>query len=256
MNRLILSGAVALMCIVQASWAQTIAEMQMNEAGYFPPPTLSVSGRGEVSASPDRALVRVGAVVQAPEAAAAQNQVNQIVQRAVEALKGQGIAEEALTTAGLMLTPVYAQRGENQPPDEGRVVAYRASNSIRVRVDDLKRVGTVIDAAVAAGANHVEGISFELKDDREPRRRALQDAAREAQTKAETLAEAMNVKLERVAEILEGGVELFPPRLEMGRMALAAGQAPTPVQPGQVQVQATVTVRYRIVPVEARGLRR
>lgn len=222
-------------------------------------PTLTVSGTGEASAKPDRAVVRLGAVAQAESASAAQDQVNEIIQAAVAAIRGIGIREEAIATAGIALHPVYADHhprpvdGGRDGPREPRIVAYRASNSLRVTVDDLARVGDVIDEGVKAGANQIEELSFQLKDDTAARRQALTGASNQARAKAEAIAQAMGLKLDGVLEVTEGGVHVLRPRMELARVGVAAAAmdvASTPVQPGQVDVQATVTVTYRVSPAD------
>ena len=219
------------------------------------PPTLTVTGDGESSTRPDRALVQLGATAQAETASAAQQRVNELMTAAVEAIRGAGIREEMITTAGISLYPVYTdqvprplQGGQNPP--EPRIVAYRASNSVRVVLDDLGKIGDVIDAGVNAGANQIENVSFQLKDDAAAQRAALGSAAKEARAKADAIAQAMGLRIEGVLDVSEGGVNVIRPRLEFARGAVAMDAAATPVQPGQVDVQASVTVTYRVSPAD------
>ena len=223
------------------------------------PPMLTVTGDGESSARPDRAVVRFGAAAQAETASAAQEQVNQVVQAAVEAIRAAGIREEMISTAGISLYPVYSDQvprpmpaGQHpQRPTEPRIVAYRASNSVRVVVDDLAKVGDVIDEGVKAGANQIEGLSFELKDDTAARREALTGASKQARAKADAIAHAMALRIDGVFQVTEGGVQIMQPRMELARAGVAAMDAAgTPVQPGQVDVRASVTVTYRVSPAD------
>ena len=219
---------------------------------------LTVTGDGESSSRPDRAVVRLGATAQAETASAAQEQVNQVVQAAVEAIRAAGIREEMISTAGISLYPVYSDQaprplpgGGQQRPPEPRIVAYRASNSVRVIVDDLTKVGDVIDEAVKAGANQIEGLSFELKDDTAARREALTGASKQARAKADAIAQAMGLRIDGVFQVTEGGVQVMQPRMELARAGVAAMDAAgTPVQPGQVDVHASVTVTYRVSPAD------
>jgi uncharacterized protein len=210
-------------------------------------PILSVGGRGQVSVRPDRATVVLGAVAQAEQASEAQRQVNAIMQRAFQQIRGIEIPEESITTVGLTLEPVYSHpspRGEIREP---RIVGFRARNSIRIRVDDLSLIGRVLDLGIEAGANELQGVHFELRDDRRARQEALRSAVQEARLKAETISEAMGVRLEQVVEIAEAEVGFRPPEPHFEaaqmRMAMDAG---TPVQPGQLEIEARIVVRYRI----------
>lgn len=218
-------------------------------------PTLSVTGRAEVPAVPDVAVVHLGAVAQAQDAATAQAQVNQVVQKVLEAVKQAGVPGEKIQTSGLSLSPVYSDPRPPRVPDarpaEPRIVGYRASNTLTVRVEDLTKVGNVIDAATGAGANEVQGISFTLPDDTKPRAEALAKAAREAAAKAKVLADAMNVELVAVRHVQEAGVQAGPPQPFFRGGAEMARVAATPIQPGQVRVEASVVITYRITAPRA-----
>lgn len=246
----LLLAAFSLACTGLHASAQEAA-VRHDAAHIERPPTLTVGGQGEVAAPPDRATVRLGAEAQAADAAAAQSTVNATMQKALAEIQRVGIPERAIQTTGLNLSPVYAPREPGQEAELPRVIAYRASNSIQVQVDDLARVGKVIDAGVAAGANRLQGVSFELQNDLPQRTRALTLAAQEAKTKAQTIAAALQVELGQVREITEGGVSVIPRQenFAASRM-MAMDAAPTPVQPGEVRVQASVTVRYEIAPAK------
>lgn len=237
--------ALALLALALPAFAQP----QPDDERRPDPPTLTVTGQAEVSARPDQATVRLGAVAQAEQAGAAQQQVNRIMEAAIEKIKALGIADAAISTAGLSLQPVYNQpppRPANDQPFEPQIVAYRASNTVQVRIDDLSKVGPIIDAGVGAGANQLEGLTFELKDDTEAKSRALRQAVASARAKATAIAEAMDIRLGPVHNVTEVS-NTFMPRMEYGvAMARMAADVSTPVQPGQVQINATITVQYRI----------
>jgi uncharacterized protein len=210
-------------------------------------PFLRVAGEAEVSAEPDRAVVTLGVTAQAPEARAAQEQVNQSMQRVVAAVVAADVPAGQIQTVGLALHPVYSHptpgpRGEHREP---RIVGFRASNTVRVQVEDPGLLGRVIDAGLGAGANQLQGISFVLADDTLQRAEALSRAVQSGRAKAEALASAAGVELlglQRVEEVETGSFE------PMHRMADFAMEADTPVQPGQVRVRARVLLSYRIAP--------
>jgi uncharacterized protein YggE len=209
--------------------------------------TITVTGNGQTSTEPDRAVIRLGATEQLAEAAAAQIKVNETMQKALAAIEKVGIPRRSIRTTGLTLTPIYASQ-KSSPPIEPRIVAYRAGNTIEVTVEQLDLVGKIIDAGLTAGANQLQGISFGLKNDLPQRTRALTMAAEEAEAKAQTIARALRVRLSDVLEITESGVHLVPQREYFaGARAMAADAMRTPVESGEVQVQATVTVRYEIL---------
>ena len=206
-------------------------------------PSIVVVGRGEVYSKPDRATVNLGATFQAKDAAAAQAKVNSVVSQAIDKIKALGIPESAIQTSGLSIYPVHA--APRSPDDqEPRIAGYQASNTVLVRVDDLAKIGAVIDAGVGAGVNQMQGVSFSIKDDLPQRQDALKKAAVQALTKAQAIAEAMGVSLGGVMEVMEGDVGGGPrPMMEMARMSDSGG---APIQPGELQVESSLTVRFRI----------
>jgi hypothetical protein len=208
-------------------------------------PSIAVSGSAEVAAAPDRAVVSLGAVVESSQARDAQKQLAQIMQRVVKDIKAQGIPDEKIGTAGMSLNPVYSHPAPRagQDPEAPRIVGYRASNTVRIQVDDLERVGAVIDAGIAAGANQLYGLSFDLRDDLKPRQQALQLAVQEARSKAEAIAASLGQALGEVIDVREDGA---PGAAPMERRMAAPAAAGTLIQPGQVQVSAGVQVRYRL----------
>ncbi|HEX4965306.1 MAG TPA: SIMPL domain-containing protein [Thermoanaerobaculia bacterium] len=211
---------------------------------------LTVSGSGQARVAPDLATVRLGVVAQAPTARAAQDQVSRTAGAVLDAIRKVGIAAEDLQTSGLSLSPLYSQSnrpgGESQAP---RITGYQANNTVTVRVTDLAKAGPVIDAGLGAGANTLDGVDFGLRNDEAARAQALADAARAARAKAETLAKALGVRLGEILEVTEGGVSVSPPpypRFGAVRAMAESAMAPTPVSAGQVGVEASVTIRYRI----------
>jgi len=209
------------------------------------PSTLTVSGLGEVRVAPDEATVQLGVTRQRETAQEAQEQVNQVAQEILNAVIQLGVDPEQIQTSELRLSPVYTSRRPNSR-NEPRVVAYRASNIVSVRLEDLPLVGPVIDAAMKAGANQLQGVQFALRNDLSAREQALKEAVKEASQKAKAISEALDVKIIEVIEVNEGSVSVRvpPQRFETAQLLLEA--APAPVSPGQLTVSASVTIRYRI----------
>ena len=205
-----------------------------------PFPSLTVRGQGEVSVAPDQALVRVGVEAGADDAVTAQNKINTAMHQAIDRIHKVGIPSAAIQTSGVSLQPVYAGAGNGSQT----ITGYRASNVIRVRVDDLSLLGKAIDAAVAAGANRIEGVTFQLKHDLPERTRALQMAVEEARAKAKAMAAGLGVRLGPVAMVSEEGAVVVPPRPFLAAETMVARS--TPVQAGEIRVQASVTVSYQL----------
>src|SRR5262245_18289883 len=210
------------------------------------PPVIVVSGTAQVFVAPDQATVRLGIVRQSANAQAAQEQANAVAQEILNAIGKAGVPPSQIQTMRLVLSPVYAPRSP-ESRDAPRIVAYNASNTVSVTLENLSLVGPVIDAGLKAGANQLEGVQFGLRNALPSRQQALKQAVTEARGKREAMAEALRVNLAEVLEISEGGS--ISPKFEAplsGRVFAAAQDVATPVSPGQIEVSATVTIRYRI----------
>jgi len=204
-------------------------------------PQITAQGTAEARATPDRAVVRFGVQFDAPEAQAAQGRVSEAMQRVIQALRRLGIPENRVGTERLDLSPVYEPTGSPGRPGPPRLTGYHAANVVRVDLDDLTRLGPVIDAAVGAGANEVEGIQFAVANEAPFRAQALRQASEQARTKAQAIAEALGVHLGTLLGASEANVEVTPPRPVFFERAAA-----TPIEPGEMTVRASVTVRYGI----------
>ena len=118
-----------------------------------------------------------------------------------------------------------------------------ARNAVEVRVDDLPKLGEVLDVAVGAGATSVSGIRFDLKDRASAEQAALQRAVADARAQADTAAQAAGMKVERVVRIeVQREASMPPPRPMMAMRAEMAVSAEPPIAPGELEIKATVTL--------------
>jgi len=210
-------------------------------------PTLSVTGRGEVFAEPDQAVIEVGVQAEEPTAGQAQASVNTSVQRVLTALAGLKIDPKQIQTSQLTLHAVYADARNRMETSGPRIIAYRASYTLSVRTQDLTRISAIIDTALDSGANQLGGVRFELKDEQTARQEALRRAVADAVDKAKVVSEAAAVQLLRILTIVEGGASVRPALMaRSAAMAAEASGAPTPVMPGQVTITGQVNIRYEV----------
>lgn len=203
---------------------------------------LSVSAEGMVESAPDMATISLGVVNEGQTAAAAMAENARRMNALTQALRRAGVAERDIQTSNLSVNPQYAYVENEQP----RMTGYQANNTVTARVRNLANVGRTIDAAVAAGGNTVNGISFSHADPDAQLDAARRDAAREARERADLYAQAFGMRVHRVISISEGGGYVPPmPMPMMARMA-AAEVAPTPVAPGEIRTSVSVNVTYEL----------
>jgi uncharacterized protein YggE len=208
--------------------------------------TISVSGQGEVSVSPDLAILAVAVETTAANAAAAAGENASRSAKVASALKGLVGKEDKVTTTRYSLEPRYepVKRGE---PGEPRITGYVARNEVQVETHKIDAAGALIDAAVKAGANRVSSLQFTLANRNEQLRAALEKAGGEAHAQAESVASALGVKLKWVLSATTVPPPIIQPRrFEALGMAAAEAPAPTPIEPGTVTVSATLQVTYEI----------
>lgn len=205
-------------------------------------PTLRVSGDAQITAKPDRAQIDVGVVTRAATSAEAADR-NAAQAEAVIAAVRKAAPRAELRTAGYSLSPTY----QNRPGTDPAITGYVANNMVQVTVDDLARIGPVIDAAQQAGANRIQGIAFTLRDQDAVRAEALRQAAARARAEADVLAAALGLRVVRVLSADESSPRLMPVRAyAAARMAEAAA---TPVESGTLDIGATVSLVVEVAPV-------
>ncbi len=209
-----------------------------------PPATITISAEARRTAAPDLAVLGAGVVTQAPDAAAAMAENSRRMTAVVAALRRAGIEPRDLRTSQLAVQPQY-RYGEGRAP---AITGYQATNQVTVRLRDLARLGPVVDALVKEGANRIDGPNFIVEKPEPLLDAARADAVRAARARAELLAAAAGVRIVRVLTIQEAGGAPEPrPMMRAMASAEAADMAP-PVEAGESELRAGVTVTYEIAP--------
>ncbi|HWJ74460.1 MAG TPA: SIMPL domain-containing protein [Kaistia sp.] len=210
------------------------------------PPVLTVSGEGSASAAPDIAVVSLGVVSEADTAQAALAANAKDMNAVVDTITGTGIEKKDVATSGLFVEPVYSDPAKD-PSGQSTITGYRVSNQLSVRIRDIAKSGPLLDKVISAGANRVNGISFEIAKSEGLRDAAIKAAIAEARRRAEIMAEAAGVKLGPIQSISanEGG---GPPVFRAMAMKDAMPPSPSPVMGGTQEISANATIVYAISP--------
>jgi uncharacterized protein YggE len=204
------------------------------------PVGLSVTGTGEVKAMPDIAYVSIGVQTRENTAAEAARTNAEKITAVIAAIKKAGVGQKDIETQRYSVQPAYDYR--QNPPT---LLGYDVTNTVRVTVHNLDKIGTIIDAATAAGANNVQGVTFDIENEQALRNEALTKAIQDASSKADAMAAALKVRKGSVLSASESTQPLIRPMLEMGAVRGAA--APTPISPQQITVTSTVQITYGIL---------
>jgi uncharacterized protein len=210
------------------------------------PPLIRVTGDARVTAKPDRVQIDLGVTNRATSSQQAAAENARQADAVLAAVRSAGGAGAQLKTVNYSITPHYQY---HQNGGEPTLDGYTATNIVQVTLDDLTKVGTVIDSATRAGSNQVQGIRFTLRDQDAVRASALREAATRARAEADVLAAALGLKVVRVLSVEESGPGVTPQPLYAGvaRQTAAMGP-PTPVEAGTLDVTANVTLTVEVAP--------
>jgi uncharacterized protein YggE len=173
---------------------------------------ITVSGYGTVDTTPDEAVLRLSVVTQAGDVKDASDENAKKMDACMAALHELGIAEDDAVTSGYRVRPRY-----NWRDDEESLIGFQVRNSLTVTARDIEKVGDVIDAALASGANEIDDVIFTVSDERQAdlRDEAIADAARRASADASSVAKAMGVTIKGPIEISTTGSQFSPYRMYM-----------------------------------------
>jgi len=203
---------------------------------------LSVSAHAEARRVPDVATLSAGVVTQAADANAAMRANATQMDKVMAAIKAAGIADRDIRTSGISLNPQY-KYVENQSPT---ITGYKANNTVDLKIRDVSRLGKVLDALVASGANQVNGPSFEIDQPEPVYDQARRDALEKAQARAQMYAKTLGLRVRRIVSIDEGGGYRPPMPMPMMAMARAKAESDTTVAPGETVLSADLNVVFEL----------
>jgi uncharacterized protein YggE len=238
---LVLAGVLAILASSPGLALQE--ESQSDGTGYQR--IVNVSGSGQIDARPDVVVVTVGVQTEAEEAAVALTENSQQMQALLDVLSEAGLAAEDIQTQVVNLHPRYST--EPTGAGEQQLVGYTASNVVEVRMRDLEAVGGILDAAVQAGGNRIDGIRFEVSDPGAFLDQAREAAWNDAQHKAEQLADLAGAQLGSVLTINESNRGLQP---VIERPVAIKAAAAVPVEAGSQTIEVDLQVAWSLGEAE------
>ena len=207
--------------------------------------TLSVTGSGTVLVESDLAIVTVGVQETSKDVLEAQSTVNEKIAAIKQALLDAGVEESEINTDSINIYANYDYSDNTEV-----IVGYTARNSLSVRTTDMDNVGSLIDAAFAAGANTLDNVQFTVQDDTQAREQALTMAVEDARRKADVLASAAGLQVASIERISEGGVSVYDSMRNYAADTVMAanesGSAGTLVQAALVSVDAMVSMEFEL----------
>ncbi len=203
---------------------------------------LSVVGEGKIDVIPDKAFVNLGITVNNVSSVdEAQKQINETNNKLIQAMKGVGIPAGDIKTSNYSITPNYS----NTPSDTEKINGYSGNANIAVTVKNTALISKVLEAATKAGANEIQGISYEVEDPSRYREQARSKAIENAKEQAKKLANSLGIRLGKITNIIESSPDQpYPIVRPLGlRQGLKADGGPQ-IEPGTQTITSTVTLFF------------
>lgn len=236
---LILVAVMMLALLVSACGPTTV-----NQAAPPPMRTLSVAGTGDANLEPDIAYIYVGVHTEKLTAAEAVAENTTQTETVIQAIKDFGIDAKDIRTTNFSIWPQERYDPLTGTPTGEKT--YVVDNTVYVTVRDLDKLGDLLDTVVAAGANTVNSIQFDVADKDEALKDARAEAVKDAAEKAKELADAAGVQLGEVQTIGFYDNVSYPVFEGKGGGGADVAQAAVPIQPGQLTFTVNVNVTYMI----------
>ncbi len=227
------------------SMAQTIAPI-IPPTSFEQIGIISISGTGEITATPDMAYITSGVISIKKTAKLALHDNSKAMNELIAVLENAGIEKRDIQTSNFSISPQYAYNNSsnNEPP---KIANYRVSNSVTIVVRNLDILGNIIDQAVSVGSNSINSVSFAIEDTSELLIQARKNAMANAIEKAQLYAKTANVSLGKIRLISENSSYPTQPQVDM-LMArnMAAESAPTPMLSGELTFRSNVFVQWEL----------
>ena len=207
--------------------------------------SITVSGSGFAEVDPDRAIIRMSVVAREPTLDEAQSEVASAVNNVLKMTDRMKIDRDNVDTTGASVRPDYRW---NREREEQELRGYIAERQVTVELEDLDKLGAVMEGAVKAGVNQVSPPQLDSSERREAYRRALHAAAADARANAMRLAQSLDAELGEVISVNSGSHAPRPPGPQPlgARMMAAEADASQTYNPADLSFTATVTVVFAI----------
>lgn len=198
--------------------------------------TVSVSGSGSISVKPDTGIISVGVETENPDASTAQEENKEKMNKVMKALEELNIAEENIKTIAYSLNERY-----NYYEDQTKEKYYVSSHILQVKINDIDKIGRVIDAVTKAGSNQISNIQFSISNEEEIYAQALELAMESAKTKADAILGTFGKVSTLPSKVTENGYSMGTYRQSYEAVM---EDSSTPISAGELSIQAHVTVEY------------
>ena len=194
--------------MLRTLWVVLLLSLGVNVIADEQTRTITVNGTGFAEVEPDRATLQMSIVAREPTLAAAQKAAADVTNRVLKMIDGMGIDRDQVDTTAASVSPDYRWNSETE---EQELRGYISERQISVEIEDLEKLGAIVEGAVGAGVNQVSPPRLDSSKRKEMYRQALRAAAEDAKANASQLADALGARLGQVISITSVSNEPRPP---------------------------------------------
>jgi len=204
--------------------------------------TISLAATGSVRTAPDKVDISTGVTSQAPTAKEALAKNSTAMSQVIDALKAEGLDPKDIQTTNFSVQPVYEERKEGHAP---AIIAYQVTNSVRITVHDIGKLGGILDKVVTLGANDVGAIEFGVSEPEALKDEARKQAVAKATANAKLYADAAGGTLGNVLSIDEDEGMVVTRYASPAPVEMAAKAVPIEAGIATVEVRVRMTFELR-----------
>ena len=239
-----MSYTAIVLCVLTLSVGAAFGAPPEEPSAKQGPPSIRVTGEAVVTANPDQARIEIGVVSQAESAQAAASQNAQRLDSVLNDLRRVLGNSADIKTISYSVSPNYRYPREGGKPT---IVGHTANNVVRVKIDDLSLVGKVIDTATQSGANSIQRLQFTLKDEQKVQAAGVESGRGDRSCQSGFDRFGSGSQGERILLVEEAGGTMPVIQERAFAMAKMDAAAPTPVEPGTIDIRAVVTLTVEVV---------
>ena len=206
--------------------------------------TITVSGEGKETGTPDVAVIDLGVTSEATTVKSAQDDNSKKMNAITTAVKALGVKDADIQTTNYNIYPKYSYDSKS---GISNIIGYTVSQSIKIKARDLDKTGTIISKAGELGANQVSGVQFSIDDSESLKSSAREEAIDNAKSKAEDLFKKLGVKAGRIISFTEYSLDgSYYPKYAESSYGLGGGGATPSIESGSLDITVDVSLTFEI----------
>jgi uncharacterized protein YggE len=210
-------------------------------------PHISLSSQAKIKKPADEIQLKITVTTLAKTASEGLEDNSLKMRSIISSLKNIGLDDDEYETLQFTVNPTYTPYPKNPPSDwQPTINGYQIINSLYVHTTQIEKIGEIIDTTAADGATQISDLRFGIRDPKQYWNEVLTSAASNAIKDAKTLASVTGVELVRILQLTLSQFHVSSPQMHVACFSKAAMNSSTPIEAGDVAIEATVNLLYEI----------